>query len=107
MKVSILLSSIATLAAVNLHGASRSSANYGVPADSADSGGRRTSSAAYSHDGCLGGIGGIGSVALPVETAKHGYVGQLYDARALVLSASPTNVDEGLARQLTARAELD
>lgn len=86
---------------------SRSSASYTVPADSADAGGRRATSAAYSHDGSLGGIAGIGAVAAPAEIARHGYLGQLYDAASLVLSANPTNVNEGATRQLAARALLD
>ena len=43
---------------------SRSSASNNVPADSTDAGGRRATSAAYSHDGSIGGIAGVGTVAL-------------------------------------------
>ncbi len=107
MKAFLFLSTLAALAALNVDGASRSSSRYSVPADSADSGGRRASSAAYSNDGCVGGVAGVGSVAAPVETAKHGYVGQLYEVRTLALSADPTNVDEGGTRQLVASAILD
>jgi hypothetical protein len=86
---------------------SRSSASYTVPADSSDAGGRRATSAAYSHDGCIGGIAGVGTVAVPAEVARHGYLGQIYNAFSLALSASPTNVNEGATRQLAARALLD
>ena len=86
---------------------SRSSASYVVPADSADAGGRRATSAAYSHDGSIGGIAGVGTVAAPQEVAKHGYLGQIYNATSLALSANPTNVNEGATRQLAARALLD
>lgn len=87
--------------------ASRSSANYLVPADTADAGGRRATSAAYTHDGSIGGIAGVGTVAAPAEVAKHGYLGQIYNASSLALSANPTNVNEGATRQLAARALLD
>ena len=87
--------------------ASRSSASYSVPADTADAGGRRATSAAYTHDGSIGGIAGVGTVAAPVEMARHGYLGQIYNAAILALSANPTNVNEGATRQLAARALLD
>jgi len=107
MKTSVILPLLGALAALNLQAASRSSASYSVPADSSDAGGRRTTSAAYAHVGSIGGITGIGAVAAPAEVAKHGYIGQLYDIASLALSASPTNVNEGAARQLAARALLD
>ena len=86
---------------------SRSSANYSVPADTVDAGGRKTSSASYSNDGSLGGIGGISSAAAPVTLAKHSYIGQLYDLQGLVLSATPISVNEGATRQLNAVAQFD
>jgi hypothetical protein len=105
MKIQILALFVA-LVALAAQGASRSSANYSVPADSADAGGRRSASANYINDGCIGGLGGIGTVAVPAEIAKHGYIGQLYEVISLALSANPTNVNEGAARQLTASAVL-
>lgn len=87
--------------------AARSSASYNLPTDSIDAGGRRATSAAYSHDGSIGGIAGVGTVAAPQEVAKHGYLGQIYNAASLALSANPTNVNEGATRQLAARALLD
>lgn len=87
--------------------AARSSATYNLPTESIDAGGRRATSAAYSHDGSVGGIAGVGTVAAPVEIAKHGYLGQIYNAASLALSANPTNVNEGATRQLAARALLD
>jgi hypothetical protein len=38
---------------------------------------------------------------------KHGYIGQLYDVASLALNATPTTVNEGAGRQITARATLD
>ena len=37
----------------------RASADYSIAADNTDSGGQRAASAAYTHDGSLGGITGI------------------------------------------------
>lgn len=87
--------------------AARSSASYTLPTESIDAGGRRATSAAYSQDGSVGGIAGVGTVAAPQEVARHGYLGQIYNAASLALSANPTNVNEGATRQLAARALLD
>ncbi|NCF94033.1 MAG: hypothetical protein GWQ05_24180, partial [Verrucomicrobiaceae bacterium] len=47
------------------------------------------------------------TVASPAETAKHGYIGQLYEVTGLQISASPTTVNEGATRQLSAVQLLD
>jgi hypothetical protein len=86
---------------------SRSSANYRVTTDTLDDGGRRATSAAYRNDGSIGGIGGVGTAPAPVSTAKHSYIGQLYEASSLVLSATPSPVNEGNAAQLGLFALLD
>ena len=85
----------------------RTSTNYSVPTDTADAGGNRTTSAAYTHDGSAGGIVGISTVAAPAETAKSGYVGQLYDVTGLTPTAATTNVNEGATLQLGAWQALD
>jgi hypothetical protein len=85
----------------------RSSVNYTVPTDTSDSGGQRTTSAAYTHDGSLGGITGISSVASPSEIAKHGYLGQLTEVTALQLAATPATINETATRQLSASQLLD
>ena len=90
-----------------VHAAPRASTNYSVPTDSADAGGKRTTSAAYTNDGSLGGITGISTVAAPAETAKHGYVGQLYDVTGLTLTAATLNVNETATLQLGAWLALD
>jgi hypothetical protein len=95
------------LTALSATAGSRSSGSYSVPADSADAGGRRVTSASYANHGCLGGVGGIGTVVAPPQMARHGYLGQLYEVTGLALGANPTNVNEGATRQLTARAVLD
>ncbi len=85
----------------------RTSSSYTVPTDTMDSGGQRATSAAYTNDGSVGGIVGISTVASPAEIAKAGYIGQLYEVAALQLAASPTSVDEGGTRQLSAAQLLD
>jgi hypothetical protein len=84
-----------------------SSANYSIAANSIDAGGGAATSAAYRNDGCLGGVVGVSTVASPVESARHGYIGQLYQIASIMVSANPTNVDEGATRQLQVQANLD
>lgn len=107
MKISLLTAFTAALLALEVAAAPRSSARYSIPAESADAGGRPSASATYNHNGCIGGFGGIGTVAAPPQFAKHGFLGQIYDVATLVISANPTNVNEGATRQLAARALLD
>ena len=85
----------------------RTSTSYNVPADTTDAGGRRTTSASYTNDGSAGGIAGLSTVAAPAETAKHGYLGQLYDVTGLTLTAVSLNVNEGSTDQLAAWQALD
>jgi hypothetical protein len=107
MKLIILSTSVLAAVATSLHAGSRGSAAYHIPTDSVDAGGRRTTSASYTNDGSVGGVVGISSVATPAETAKHGYIGQLYDVTGLLLSATPTTVNEGGTLQLSAGQLLD
>jgi hypothetical protein len=90
-----------------VQGAPRNSTIYSVAAEAVDSGGRRTTSANYTHDGSVGLIAGVSSVSSPTETAKAGYVSQLYDVTGLMLTAFPSNVDETATRQLYVRQTLD
>lgn len=107
MKTLLLVCVSLCVVPATLVAASRSSANYNVPADTVDAGGRRTTSAAYVVDASIGGIGGISTAPAPAETMKHSYIGQLYDARGVVVSASPTSVNEGATRQLAAAVSYD
>jgi hypothetical protein len=72
------------------HAGPRTSANYTIVADVADGGGQRVASANYTNDGSAGGVTGISAVPAPSATAKHGYIGQLYEVTALQLVAAPT-----------------
>jgi hypothetical protein len=72
-----------------------------------DGGGGRRISASYVNDGSVGGIAGLSTVALPSETAKHGYVAQLGDVVGLSITATPPSVNEGGSSQLSGTATLD
>jgi hypothetical protein len=96
-----------TATAANLHAGPRTSASYTIVNDTADAGGKRSASVHYTHDGSAGGISGLSTVATPAETAKHGYIGQHYDVTGVVLSATPTTVNEGGTLQLSAGQLLD
>ncbi len=99
--LSVLLTSAATAGP-------RTSANYSIITDTADSGGTRTTSANYTNDGSVGGVTGVSSVVLPIEIAKHGYIGQLYDlASGIYLSAAPATINEGDTKQIAAVRLLD
>jgi hypothetical protein len=93
--------------AVCAHAGPRASTDYTITTETIDAGGGRTSSAAYTHDGSVGGIGGISTVAAPAQTARHGYIGQLYEVASLSTHATPASVDESAATQLGARLVLD
>ena len=89
------------------HAGPRTSTNYSVPTETADAGGSRTTSAAYTNDGSFGCITGISTIAAPAQTAKHGYLGQLTEVTALQLVATPATVNETFTRQLSAAELLD
>ncbi|WP_395749867.1 hypothetical protein [Prosthecobacter sp.] len=100
MKPLFLLS--LALLAITAHGGPRTSASYRVLTDGANGGGNRATSTDYTHDGSAGGITGISTVATPGETMKHGYIGQFTEVTALQITASPTTVNEGSTRQVSA-----
>jgi hypothetical protein len=98
---------LAALLPVNVQARSRSSVDYSIVADSVDAGGKHATSANYTNDGSIGGITGIATVAAPVEIAKSGYIGQLYEVANLTLAAAGTGVDETATVQLSASQTLD
>ena len=87
--------------------ASRTSANYSIATDTTDAGGKRATSASYTNDASAGAVAGLSTVAAPAETAKHGYIGQLYDVTGLTLTAVSLNVNETATRQLSGVQLLD
>lgn len=105
--LSVALPALLLAFAATVQAGPRTSSSYTVRAEAADAGGQRVSSAAYTNDGSVGGIVGISTVAAPAETAKAGYIGQLYEVAGLQITAASTTVDEGGTRQLGAAQLLD
>ena len=89
------------------HAGPRTSASYNIPTDTTDAGGQRATSTSYSNDGSVGGVAGISTVSSPAQTAKAGYIGQLYEVTALQLAASPATINETGTRQVSAAQVLD
>jgi hypothetical protein len=93
--------------AATVHADLRTSTDYTVAADTTEAGGQRATSVSYTNHGSVGGIVGISTVASPAETAKAGYMGQLYEVTGLELSAASLNVNEAAPVQLSATQVLD
>ena len=108
MNIKYILLLLIPLGACTVRAGSRTSANYSIVTEIADTAGRRSASVSYANDGSAGGIAGISIAASPSEIAKHGYIGQLYDlVSGISLSATPATIDEGGTRQLSAARNLD
>jgi hypothetical protein len=90
------------------HAGPRTSANYSIITDTNDSGGQLATSAAYTNNGSAG-AGGLSTGATPVEFARSGYAGQLYDVTSLSVAGpgNPATVDGGATLPLAASASLD
>lgn len=101
------LFSVVTFCAAVAAAAPSSSVNYRIPADAIDSGGRPAASTNFTNQGSTGQISGIATFSPPQETAKSGYLGQLYEPLSLQISADPATINEGGSRQLTATVLLD
>ena len=104
--VLLFASAFGSIAAA-LHAGPRTSASYGFLAEGMDGGGQRTASAAYTNDASIGGITGISTVAASAQTAKSGYLGQIYDVTGLVLNSAAPTVNETATLQLGAWQLLD
>ena len=61
---------LTALLPASAHAGPRTSANYNVATDSADVGGKRATSAAYTNDGSAGGIAGLSTVRGEEQTAS-------------------------------------
>ena len=103
----IIIASALGAASAALHAGPRTSASYSILTDTADAGGKRATSASYSNDGSAGGIAGISTVAAPAQTAKAGYLAQLYETTGLTLTAASPNVNETATLQHGAWLALD
>ena len=93
--------------AATVHADLRTSMDYTVAADTTEAGGQRATSVSYTNHGSVGGIVGISTVAAPAETAKAGYMGQLYEVTGIELSAASLSVNETAPVQLSATQVLD
>ena len=93
--------------AATVHADLRTSTDYTVAADTTEAGGQRATSVSYTNHGSVGGIVGISTVAAPAETAKAGYMGQLYEVTGIELSAASLSVNETAPVQLSATQVLD
>ena len=93
--------------ATSLHAGSRTSTNYSIITDTADAGGKRTTSASYTNDGSAGAVAVISTVAAPTETMKSGYAAQLTDVTGLLVNSGALSVNETGTLQLAAWQLLD
>jgi hypothetical protein len=59
------------------------------------------------NDGGIGGFGGVVMASAPLETARIGFVGQLYEVTAFKLTAASTNLNEATSMPLSALQFLD
>ena len=85
----------------------RTSANYSILTDTLDAAGTRATSTRYTNAGSASSIAGISTIAAPAETAKTGYMGQLFDVTGLVVNSTALNVNEAGTLQLAAWQLLD
>ncbi|MGV3663561.1 MAG: hypothetical protein ACO1TE_25550 [Prosthecobacter sp.] len=86
----------------------RSSASYTISTDTLSSGGARSTSAAYTHEGGAGVVAGLATSSSSSETMKHGYIAQLYAVDRLhINSAPPDTIAELGTKQLSLIQILD
>ena len=90
-----------------LRGEVRSAHDYVIQTETRVQAGDRVRSADYTIDASVGGVTGTSSALSPLQIAKHGYAGQLYDLVAIELSAVPTNVLEYQTLQVHASGVFD
>lgn len=96
----------ATFTTGNLFFARRAS-NYFQIQEVADQGGRLQSSSSYSVDSSIGEIGGVSSVAAPLEKANHGFIGELADITGMQVSATPATINETSTRRISSTGTFD
>lgn len=85
----------------------RVSQDYAILADTNDAGGRRATSDSYTSEGSVGLITNVASGAAPAETAKAGYLGQLFDVVGFALSDAHSSVPESSTLQIQPGHLLD
>lgn len=72
-----------------------------------DLGGQRSSSSHYTADQSLGRVVGISEAAAPLETIRHGYIGQLTEVSGFNVLTETNAIDEGASQTLSGLATLD
>ncbi len=85
----------------------RTSTSYSIASEVVDSGGQPSASTNYSQSGSIGAVTGISTAASPVEFAKAGYLGQLYEVTGLRIGAAADSINERATVQLSASPLLD
>ena len=105
--IKVLVFASIVLGAASAPAQVRTSLNYAMTTEVADSGGARASSAAYSNLGSSGGVTGVSTVGAPAEVAKQGYIGQLFEIVGFSVSAAQNFVNEGATLQLSGVQLLD
>ena len=85
----------------------RESSNYSISAEITGASGGRSANGLYSNDGTLELVAGQSAAGVPQRTAKHGYVGQLYDVLGFILHADSNTVSENANLQLIGARLLD
>ena len=86
----------------------RASTSYSISAETADMAGSLVTSPSYANVGSAGGIVGLSVLAsTPVEIAKAGYIGQLFELTGLALSSAMPSVNETATVQLGVWQLLD
>ena len=103
----IRIAVILVACAVTAQAAPRTSANYSIAAEAADAGGRRAISTNYTNVGSATAVAGVSAVVAPIQTAKHGYIGQLYEITGLIVNSAAPDVNEDATLQLAAWQMLD
>ena len=107
MRSAHLLTTLLLLAPGLLEAGPRASTDYTVKTDTADGGGARATSAAYTNVGTVGTVAGVSAIPVSGGLAKAGYVGQLLETTSVVVSATPSTVNETGTSQLAATQFFD
>ena len=95
------------LLAMTARAVGSTSSDYRATTDIIDSGGGRSATADYTNDSSIGGEFDLSAASAPEQSFRQGYIGQLYEAQAIELVATPASVTEGLTTQLTGMATMD
>lgn len=85
----------------------RTGGTYSAVLEAHSAGGGESSSSSYSSQITLAAVAGIGESASTAVVNRGGFAGQIMNPTSLAIAASPTTVDEGGTRALTANVVMD